>query len=74
MQNRYKGRMHRECRIAIQEVDLITKTFTIMKKYVKAEIIAKNLRSGSYAAGCPSYGTSNNHGPNKYCNDCERAF
>lgn len=29
-----------------------------MKKYVKAEIVAKNLRSGSYAAGCPSYGTS----------------
>lgn len=26
-----------------------------MKKYVKAEIIAKNLPTGSYAAGCPTY-------------------
>ena len=45
-----------------------------MKKYQKAQMIAKNLPTGSYAAGCPSYGTSNNHGPNKYCKDCERAF
>ena len=27
--------------------------FRNMKKYVKAEIIAKNACSGSYAAGCP---------------------
>lgn len=26
-----------------------------MKKYVKAEVIAKNLPTGSYAAGCPTY-------------------
>ena len=25
-----------------------------MKKYQKAELIAKNLPTGSYAAGCPS--------------------
>jgi hypothetical protein len=25
-----------------------------MKKYQKAEVIAKNLPSGSYAAGCPT--------------------
>lgn len=27
-----------------------------MKKYEKAQIIAKNLPSGSYAAGCPKQG------------------
>lgn len=39
-----------------------------MKKYQKAEIIAKNLPTGSYAAGC---GTSqrNSH---YYCMVCER--
>ena len=26
-----------------------------MKKYVKAEIIAKNSATGSYSAGCPTY-------------------
>lgn len=26
-----------------------------MKKYQKAELIAKNLPTGSYAAGCPAY-------------------
>lgn len=25
-----------------------------MKKYVKAQVIAKNLPTGSYAAGCPA--------------------
>lgn len=25
-----------------------------MKKYVKAQMVAKNLASGSYAAGCPA--------------------
>ena len=68
MQNRYKGRMHRECRIAIEEVDLITKTFTIMKKYVKAQMVAKNLASGSYAAGCPV----NERGWEERCLNCER--
>lgn len=27
-----------------------------MKKYQKAELIAKNLPTGSYAAGCPTNG------------------
>lgn len=38
-----------------------------MKKYQKAEVIAKNLPTGSYAAGCPreSLGYS-------YCKICER--
>jgi len=30
------------------------KTLRIMKKYAKAQMIAKNLPTGSYAAGCPS--------------------
>lgn len=69
MQNRYKGRMHRECRIAIKDVGLITKTFTIMKKYVKAQMVAKNLASGSYAAGCPAKDRSSN---DYICLNCER--
>ena len=74
MQNRYKGRMHRECRIAIQDVDLITKTFTIMKKYVKAQMVAKNLASGSYAAGCPAEerGSGTSYGDKWSCINCER--
>lgn len=35
-----------------------------MKKYQKAEIIAKNLPTGSYAAGCPSAN------PKAYCACC----
>lgn len=41
-----------------------------MKKYVKAEIVAKNLPTGSYAAGCPSerrYNAIN-------CRECERVL
>ena len=30
------------------------KTLTIMKKYSKPQVLAKNLPTGSYAAGCPS--------------------
>lgn len=43
-----------------------------MKKYQKAEIIAKNLTSGSYAAGCPAknMGTS----PSSGCKACERTY
>lgn len=37
-----------------------------MKEYKKAQMIAKNLPSGSYAAGCPA----NTRG--HYCVDCER--
>lgn len=44
-----------------------------MKKYQKAEIIAKNLTSGSYAAGCPSLNRGNNNGSRTYsCLNCER--
>ncbi len=39
-----------------------------MKKYQKAEIIAKNLTSGSYAAGCPAKDTKNALN----CKPCER--
>ena len=49
---------------------------TIMKKYSKPEIMAKNLPSGSYAAGCPAHGRGNaclifdkSHG----CKNCERS-
>lgn len=40
-----------------------------MKKYVKAQVIAKNLASGSYAAGCPA----NNYGGSFTCKSCERS-
>lgn len=55
-----------------------------MKKYQKAELIAKNLPTGSYAAGCPVDGS--NYGGGLYnddrhngcsreaaCRSCERA-
>lgn len=45
-----------------------------MKKYVKAQMVAKNLASGSYAAGCPAEerdsGTS--YGDKWSCINCER--
>lgn len=48
-----------------------------MKKYVKAQVIAKNLPSGSYAAGCPANGQWSDYcflkSTKKYCKDCERA-
>lgn len=40
-----------------------------MKKYVKAQVIAKNLASGSYAAGCPTSG----YGQISACKKCEHA-
>ncbi len=40
----------------LKRVGLTKAQETIMKKYQKAEIIAKNLPSGSYAAGCPAQG------------------
>lgn len=47
-----------------------------MKKYVKAQIIAKNLPSGSYAAGCPGWTNKIScatQAPSKgYCSACER--
>lgn len=50
-----------------KRVDITSNHFFVMKKYQKAEIIAKNLPSGSYAAGCPSHYTNNHH----YCRECE---
>lgn len=45
-----------------------------MKKYVKAQMVAKNLASGSYAAGCPAQERGSGTLPgNKYsCINCER--
>lgn len=52
-----------------------------MKKYVKAEVIAKNLPTGSYAAGCPTYNSQGGGGgaleagkgnpATKSCRTCE---
>lgn len=57
-----------------------------MKTYHKAELIAKNLPTGSYAAGCPTNGATNGIGwmaandtqyryGNRWqvCNSCEIA-
>lgn len=44
-----------------------------MKSYKKATLIAKNGRSGSYAAGCPAENTAQEGGRN-VCKDCERSF
>ena len=41
-----------------------------MKKYVKAEVIAKNASAGAYAAGCPV----NQNGQGYYCKKCERTL
>lgn len=38
-----------------------------MKKYVKAQVVAKNNPQGSYAAGCPA-----NKRPTHSCKSCER--
>lgn len=39
-----------------------------MKKYVKAQVVAKNNPQGSYAAGCPV----NENGLSNRCKQCER--
>ncbi len=41
-----------------------------MKKYVKAQVIAKNLPTGSYAAGCPA---NIGNGIHTHCKRCEEA-
>ncbi len=41
-----------------------------MKKYVKAQMVAKNLASGSYAAGCPA--KERGGGLSSGCLACER--
>lgn len=43
-----------------------------MKKYQKAQMIAKNLPTGSYAAGCPEVGTGS--GLMYGCHACERTM
>ena len=47
-----------------------------MKKYQKAKMIAKNLPTGSYAAGCPTYYAANEpwRESSKHCQQCERAY
>lgn len=52
----------------LQRVGTI-KIFNIMKSYKKATLVAKNARSGSYAAGCPVEG----YGEYGRCRTCERA-
>lgn len=45
-----------------------------MKKYQKAQMIAKNLPTGSYAAGCPSMntGAGTGQGLTYSCINCSR--
>jgi len=38
-----------------------------MKKYVKAQVVAKNNPQGSYAAGCPTHSS-----PNHNISECRR--
>lgn len=47
-----------------------------MKTYQKAELIAKNLPTGSYAAGCPVHWNSDGtHGNGQHmCISCERTM
>lgn len=58
----------------LQRVGTI-KFFNIMKSYKKATLVAKNARSGSYAAGCPQYDYFTGHNASKgYCYMCERTY
>ena len=41
-----------------------------MKEFKKSELLAKNLPTGSYAAGCP---TGSQTGTDYLCKKCERA-
>lgn len=46
-----------------------------MKSYKKATLVAKNARSGSYAAGCPTRDRGWDHGDTDGptgCMNCER--
>ena len=47
-----------------------------MKEYKKAEMIAKNLPTGSYAAGCPEKerGNATTQGETRSCINCERTL
>ena len=48
-----------------------------MKKYSKPQIVAKNLPSGSYAAGCPAKDRGSAcfilHDQDSGCENCDRA-
>lgn len=44
-----------------------------MKKYVKAQVVAKNNPQGSYAAGCPADKAKAQSGSSTSCNKCDRA-
>lgn len=45
-----------------------------MKKYQKAQMIAKNLPTGSYAAGCPANGDHTYSSTSNRCMQCQRAY
>lgn len=44
-----------------------------MKKYSKAKMVAKNLATGSYAAGCGAQDRGA-FGDHRDCRNCERAM
>ena len=56
------------CRKSFKE-QAKTKILSAMKEFKKAQLIAKNLPTGSYAAGCPS--DHCNYGDQE-CKRCER--
>lgn len=43
-----------------------------MKEFKKAQLIAKNLPTGSYAAGCPPQERGQSHTGKYSCLNCER--
>ena len=43
-----------------------------MKKYVKAQVVAKNNPQGSYAAGCPEKGRGGASNGDYSCKACDR--
>ncbi len=45
-----------------------------MKQYQKAQMIAKNLPTGSYAAGCPVNERGSANHPRGGCVKCERTL
>ena len=56
----------------LQRVGTI-KIFNIMKSYKKATLVAKNARSGSYAAGCPAEERGHFDDGKYSCRACDRA-
>ena len=51
---------------------LISKIVEAMKNYSKAKMIAKNLATGSYAAGCPAEERGGSDIGKYSCINCER--